>query len=238
MNMPITYENWRELPTYFSTNDRSKGALNVLQWAFQTYSDEDIVYASSFGAEAIVLLDLISYTYPQAQVVFLDTDLHFPETYAVIEKVAARYPQLRIEKVKPALSLEKQREQYGSALWRKDPNMCCQIRKVLPLQQILQTKTAWISGLRREQSPTRAATEFINRDEKFKNIKICPLIHWSWSDIWSYIKERDLPYNELHDRNYPSIGCFPCTSPVSANEDLRAGRWSGSNKTECGLHIK
>ncbi|WP_372447563.1 phosphoadenylyl-sulfate reductase [Neobacillus rhizophilus] len=236
MTNAVTYENWYSISDSFSIQDETKGAKAVLEWAYQNYSDNKIVYASSFGAEAIVLIDLIAQVKPDAHIVFLDTDLHFLETYDVIKRIEERFPSLKIEKKKPALTLDEQAAQYGTALWKRDPNQCCQIRKVIPLRETLTAREAWISGLRREQSPTRKDTEFVNKDEKFKNIKICPLIHWTWDEVWSYIREKDLPYNELHDHNYPSIGCFPCTQAVAGDGDSRAGRWSGSSKTECGLH--
>lgn len=236
MTNRITYENWQQISENFSLDNETKGALAVLDWAYKQYDEGKIVYASSFGAEAIVLIDLICQVKPDAHIVFLDTDLHFLETYEVIKKIQERFPSLKIEMKKPALTLDEQAAQYGSALWKRDPNQCCHIRKVVPLRETLTAKEAWISGLRRDQSPTRKDTQFINKDEKFKNIKICPLIHWSWEEVWQYIREHDLPYNELHDRQYPSIGCFPCTQAVGADGDSRAGRWSGSSKTECGLH--
>ncbi|SEN61752.1 phosphoadenylylsulfate reductase (thioredoxin) [Mesobacillus persicus] len=236
MSNAVTYEEWSSISDTFPIGDKTKGARGLLEWAYRVYPEQQIVYASSFGAEAIVLIDLIYQVKPDAHIVFLDTDLHFPETYDVIQKIEERFPTLRIEKKKPELTLDEQREQFGSALWKRDPNKCCEIRKVIPLRETLTSKQAWISGLRREQSPTRANTEFINKDDKFKNIKLCPLIHWTWDEVWEYIKQKDLPYNQLHDQNYPSIGCFPCTQAVGADGDSRAGRWSGSGKTECGLH--
>ena len=238
MTMTVTYDNWQQISSTFPYDNETKGALSVLQWAYSTYSETEIVYASSFGAEAMVLIDLIQQIRPDARIVFLDTSLHFLETYEVIDKIEARFPLLRIERKQPALTLEEQMAQFGSALWKRDPNKCCELRKVIPLRETLTTKQAWISGLRREQSATRANTEFINKDEKFKNIKICPLIHWTWDDVWSYIRNRDLPYNQLHDEKYPSIGCFPCTRPVLEDGNSRAGRWAGMSKTECGLHSR
>jgi phosphoadenosine phosphosulfate reductase len=222
----------------FNIEDGTKGAKSVLEWAYKNYPEDRIVYASSFGAEAIVLIDLIHQVKPDAHIVFLDTGLHFLETYEVIDKIEARFPSLKIERKQPALSLDEQGVQHGTALWKRDPNLCCQIRKVIPLKEALSSKDAWISGLRREQSPTRKDTEFVNDDEKFGNLKICPLIHWTWDEVWEYIREKDLPYNQLHDHNYPSIGCFPCTQPVGEDGDSRAGRWVGSSKTECGLHTR
>lgn len=236
MSAEVTYQNWNQISGNFTFDNETKGARSVLEWAYSTYAEGEIVYASSFGAEAIVLIDIIQKIKPDAHIVFLDTGLHFPETYEVINKIQAIFPALRIEKKEPELSLDEQGTQYGSALWLRDPNQCCNIRKVIPLQKTLTAKQAWISGLRREQSPTRANTEFVNKDDKFRNIKICPLIYWTWDDVWAYIRENNLPYNTLHDQQYPSIGCLPCTKPVSADGDSRAGRWSGSSKTECGLH--
>ncbi|WP_409297030.1 phosphoadenylyl-sulfate reductase [Peribacillus sp. SCS-26] len=220
----------------FRPDDNSKGAVPVLQWAYQHFSADKIVYASSFGAEAVVLIDLIQRVNPHAHIVFLDTGLHFPETYEVIDQIEKRFPSLKIERKQPALTLDEQREQHGSALWKREPDTCCAIRKVIPLREALSGKEAWISGLRREQSPLRAGTQFLNEDKKFHNIKICPLIHWTWDEVWEYIREKDLPYNKLHDQGYPSIGCFPCTAAAGAGGDSRAGRWSGTGKTECGLH--
>ncbi|MGD6781772.1 phosphoadenylyl-sulfate reductase [Sutcliffiella horikoshii] len=236
MTQKITYENWEEISSPFAVDDDSKGAKAVLEWAFGTYESDEVIYASSFGAEAVVLIDLIQEVKPDAQIVFLDTDLHFPETYKVIEQIESRYPTLQIEKRKPALTLDEQAAAHGTALWKRNPGQCCQIRKVEPLREALLPRMAWISGLRREQSPTRAGTNFLNQDDKFQNIKICPLIHWTWEDVWNHIRSRGLPYNELHNHGYPSIGCFPCTQAVGVEGDSRAGRWAGSGKTECGLH--
>lgn len=236
MTTELTNQNLKDLSCSFHINDDTKGALATLEWAFNFYPDNKIVYASSFGAEAIVLIDLISKVKPDARVVFLDTDLHFIETYEVINKIKARFPKLQIERIKPEQTLDEQAAEHGSTLWKQAPNQCCNLRKVIPLQKALASKDAWISGLRREQSITRSNTKFLNYDNQFQNIKICPLIHWTLDEVWSYIRARDLPYNELHDRGYPSIGCFPCTQAVGETGDSRAGRWSGNGKTECGLH--
>jgi len=212
-----------------------KEALEVIRWAYGQFGD-DLVYACSFGAEAMVLIDLIYQVKPDARLVFLDTDVHFPETYALIDRVSEKYPRLNIDRIRPELSLEEQAARYGDALWARDPDACCRIRKVEPMARALTGVRAWMSGLRREQSPTRAKTEFVNLDHKFRSIKICPLIHWTWKDVWKYIMDRSLPYNPLHDRGYPSIGCSHCTRPTGGREDSRAGRWAGFGKTECGLH--
>ncbi|PLT32939.1 phosphoadenylyl-sulfate reductase [Bacillus sp. V5-8f] len=223
-------------PVDFSIDNDTKGALEVLEWAYGHYGD-DLVYACSFGIEGIVLIDLISKVNERAKIVFLDTDLHFKETYALIEQVKERYPLLQIEMKKPVFSLEEQAAQHGEALWETAPNKCCEIRKVIPLNEALSGAKAWLSGLRREQSETRKNTQFINKDNKFQSVKICPLIHWTWKDVWRYAHKNGLPYNVLHDRGYPSIGCEKCTQPAFTEDDLRSGRWSGKGKTECGLHL-
>ena len=231
----LTFEKWQEPDIVFEQDETYKGALNVLKWAYEEYGEE-IVYACSFGIEGIVLIDLIAKVKPDAKIVFLDTDIHFKETYETIDRVKEKYPQLRIELKKPQLTLEEQAVKFGDRLWESDPNKCCNIRKLVPLNETLSGAKAWISGLRREQSETRATTQYINLDNKFKSIKVCPLIHWTWKDVWRYVSKHDLPYNPLHDKGYPSIGCSECTKPAFTMEDLRSGRWSGSGKTECGLH--
>lgn len=231
----ITYDTWNDSTVEFEVDEEYKGALNILNWAYNHYEDE-IVYACSFGIEGIVLIDLIAKVKPDAKIVFLDTNVHFKETYETIEKVKDRYPQLQIEMKQPAITLEEQEKQIGAQLWKTNPNKCCEIRKLVPLQETLAGAKAWISGLRRDQSETRKNTEFINLDKKFKSIKVCPLIHWTWKDVWRYVSKHNLTYNPLHDTGYPSIGCEHCTKPAFTLEDLRSGRWQGSNKTECGLH--
>lgn len=210
--------------------------LDVIKWAYQTFGD-DLIYSSSFGAEAMVLIDMISDVKKDARVTFLDTHLHFAETYALIEKVRERYPDLRITIKEPDLTLAEQAAAHGDELWSRQPDLCCQIRKVEPMDKALRGAVAWMSGLRREQSATRAQVQFVNRDEKFQSLKICPLIHWKSEEVWQYIRIFELPYNPLHDQNYPSIGCAPCTRPVAPGEDERAGRWAQLGKTECGLHL-
>uniref|UniRef100_UPI00403F99D4 phosphoadenylyl-sulfate reductase n=1 Tax=Niallia sp. XMNu-256 TaxID=3082444 RepID=UPI00403F99D4 len=232
----LTYEKFKEIPLKeFSYDDETKGALQVLKWAYSHYGDK-LVYACSFGIEGIILIDLIAQVNNKAKIVFLDTDLHFKETYELIDKVKARYPSLQIELKKPSLTLAEQAEQHGDELWKNNPNKCCEIRKVLPLNEVLSGATAWISGLRREQSETRKHTQFLNPDHKFKSVKVCPLIHWTWKDVWRYQHKNGLDYNVLHDKGYPSIGCQPCTAPAINPGDLRSGRWTGQAKTECGLH--
>jgi phosphoadenosine phosphosulfate reductase len=231
----LTFQTWHNQLPEFSADDDTKGALAVLRWAYDHYGDS-IVYACSFGIEGIVLIDLISKVKEDASIVFLDTGLHFKETYEVIEAVKEKYPKLNVVMKKPELTLQQQEMLHGGELWKTAPNQCCRLRKIVPLEQALSGAEAWISGLRREQSETRSQTEFINQDARFEKIKVCPLIHWTWKEIWRYVYKYELPYNRLHDQGYPSIGCEPCTKPAYDLDDLRSGRWTGSQKTECGLH--
>jgi phosphoadenosine phosphosulfate reductase len=227
----ISEDQYQQINDHLSKKD----SLDVLKWAYTTFGNE-LVYACSFGAEGMVLIDLISKVRKDANIVFLDTHLHFKETYYLIERVKKKYPTLNIDMLEPGLTLQQQAEQHGDKLWKKSPDQCCHIRKIQPLEKALSHAKAWVSGLRREQSPTRAQTQFVNQDHRFTSIKICPLIHWTWDDIWTYIRIFNLEYNELHDQNYPSIGCEMCTLPVTKDGDSREGRWANAGKTECGLH--
>ncbi|PED08857.1 phosphoadenylyl-sulfate reductase [Bacillus pseudomycoides] len=231
----LTYETWKEDFVSFFEKDETKGALQVLEWAYKHYENE-IVYACSFGVEGMVLLHLINQVNPSAKVVFLDTNVHFQETYDLIKRVRERFPDLEIIEKQPSLTLEEQAKKHGDRLWEHNPNLCCKLRKILSLEESLSNGKAWISGLRREQSETRKHTRFINQDHRFQSIKICPLIHWTWKEVWRYVYKHDLPYNPLHDMGYPSIGCEKCTLPVGEGGDSRDGRWAGKMKTECGLH--
>lgn len=168
----LTYENWDDESVSAILNDE-KDYLDILKWAFREYGEE-IIYACSFGAEGIVLIDLIHKVKKDAKIIFLDTGLHFPETYDLIEQVKARYPSLQIHLTKPKVSLKEQAKWYGDELWRYNPNLCCHMRKVVPLKEALTEAKAWISGLRRDQSPTRSKVQYINMDDKFRKVKNLP----------------------------------------------------------------
>jgi len=212
-----------------------QGPVAVLRWAYEHFAHDEIALACSFGAEDVALVDMVSKVAPEAQLFYLDTNFLFPETYQTIEAVRATYA-LRMRQVLPALTPEEQAAQYGEGLWRRDPDACCAIRKVEPLTKVLSGLKAWITGIRREQAPTRANAQVVEWDRKFGLVKINPLVAWKDADVWKYIIENNVPYNPLHDRGYPSIGCTHCTRAVRPGEDPRSGRWSGFQKTECGLH--
>ncbi|HWT02717.1 MAG TPA: phosphoadenylyl-sulfate reductase [Pyrinomonadaceae bacterium] len=206
----------------------------VLRWAVEEFGP-DVALATGFGAEGCVLVAMLSQISAAARVFYLDTDLLFPETYALRDRLEARY-NVRFERRATRLSLGAQAEEHGDRLWERRPDLCCRLRKIEPLREMLRGLRAWITAIRRDQSPARASAGVIERDAKFGLIKINPLARWSSSDVWNYVARYDVPYNPLHDHDYPSIGCAPCTSPVQIGEDPRAGRWRGTQKTECGLH--
>jgi phosphoadenosine phosphosulfate reductase len=206
----------------------------VLQWAIDEFGSK-IALATGFGPEGCVLADLLSRISPQTRVFYLDTDLLFAETYNLRDQLEAKYG-LTIERQVTTLTLQAQAEKFGEKLWERDPNRCCSLRKVEPLREMLSGLSAWITGIRREQSPVRAGAGIVEWDGKFELVKINPLANWSSRQVWSYIFRHDVPYNPMHDRGYPSIGCWPCTTPVSSGENERSGRWRGSAKLECGLH--
>lgn len=209
-------------------------AEQVLRWAFTEFHPA-VEIASGFGAEGMVLIDIAARVRPDIRVFTLDTDFLFPETYDLIAQVEKRYG-ITVERIRPALTPVEQERRHGAALWQRAPDQCCNIRKVEPLRRKLATLQAWVTAIRREQTPARAHARKLGWDSKFGLVKVNPLADWSTKQVWDHIYENDVPYNPLHDRNYPSIGCTHCTRAIHAGEDPRAGRWSGFQKTECGLH--
>jgi phosphoadenosine phosphosulfate reductase len=210
-------------------------AEQVLQWAWDRFGSSASI-ASSLGAEDVALIDLASRAGTAFPVFTLDTNFLFPETYELIVQIEERY-RLTIERLQPKITAKQQGEQFGDELWKRQPDHCCAIRKIEPLRDRLQSSSAWITGIRREQSLTRANAHKLEWDEKFGLVKLNPLANWSEGQVWAYIRSHRVPYNPLHDRSYPSIGCIHCTRAVLPDEDARAGRWSGFTKTECGLHF-
>jgi len=207
----------------------------LLQWAFKTFGN-GVEMASGFGVEGMALIDMATRLNPKLRVFTVDTDFLFPETYDLIERVERRYG-LQVERLRSTLTPEDQAEIYGAALWKNNPDQCCSLRKVAPLTEKLSGLRAWITAIRRGQTPVRAKARKIEWDEKFQLVKINPIVDWSSEQVWNYVRSHGVPYNPLHDSDYPSIGCTHCTRAVRSGEDARAGRWAGSQKTECGLHL-
>jgi len=205
----------------------------IIEWAVKKFPN--MTLACSFGAEDIVLVDMLHKISPKTDIFYLDTDFHFSETYETRDRIAAHYG-LEFVQVKSELTPEEQAQKHGDELWKSNPNSCCDLRKVQPLTKILSQYDAWITGIRRDQAPTRANAKKVEYDSKFGLIKFNPIASWTSEDVWNYIRKHQLIYNPLHDQNYPSIGCHYCTRQVMPGEDPRAGRWAENEKTECGLH--
>ncbi|MER3395702.1 MAG: phosphoadenylyl-sulfate reductase [Acidimicrobiia bacterium] len=209
----------------------------ILRFVVETFGATNVTLACSFQAEDIVLVDMISRISEEVRVFSLDTGFLFSETEKTQKVVESRY-NLPFETIRPGHTIMEQASQYGRQLYLRDPDLCCKLNKVQPLERALQGYACWITGIRREQSPTRANAPVFGYDEAFGLYKANPIVTWNSEQVWEYVRAHNLPYNPLHDRGYPSIGCAPCTRPVAKGEDPRAGRWSGFAKTECGLHAR
>lgn len=200
-----------------------------------------IALASSLGAEDQVLTHLIATTNKSAQIFTLDTGRLFPETYHLIQETERKYG-IKIQVYFPDTSqVEKMVNEKGINLFYdsiKNRKECCRIRKIEPLKRAFSGLDVWICGLRREQAVTRYATQMVEWDENNRLVKINPLIHWTEDEVWDFIEQHKIPYNTLHDKGYPSIGCQPCTRSIKAGEDVRSGRWwwEQPEQKECGLH--
>lgn len=208
----------------------------ILAWAARRFAP-GITFGTGFGVEGCVLIDLIATLRLPIDLFTLDTGLLFPETYELWRQLEQRYG-VAIRRVAPDLTVKAQALRHGERLWEIDPDRCCELRKVAPLRTALVGYQAWISAVRRDQTPERANAQVLEREPRFDLIKVNPLVGWTSEEVWSYVRAKDVPYNRLHDRGYASIGCAPCTTPVRPGEDARAGRWRGRRKTECGLHAR
>jgi len=207
----------------------------TLAWAFESFGN-DVAISSAFGAEGMVLIDMASHVRKDLRIFTIDTDFLFPETYSLIDRIEQKY-DIRIERVFSLLSPEEQERVHGAKLWTRDPDQCCNLRKVEPLRRKLSELRAWITSIRRDQTSFRKAASKVEWDMKFGLVKVNPIADWTSQQVWRYLHEHRVPYNSLHDQNYPSIGCTHCTRAIRPGEDPRAGRWPGTGKTECGLHI-
>jgi len=208
-------------------------AEGALAWALETFHPRMYI-ACSFQKTSSVTVHLAHSINPGARFFYLDTDVLFPETYETKERLEDRFG-INFHRYS-SITLEQQAGLYGEALWSRDPDSCCGIRKVEPMRSALAAVDLWVSGIRRSDSQTRARAPKFAWDKRFGLWKLNPLADWSEEQVWAYIHEHDIPYNLLHDQGYPSIGCTHCTRKPAAGEDARAGRWAGLEKTECGLH--
>jgi phosphoadenosine phosphosulfate reductase len=208
----------------------------ILRWGVDVYG-EDLTLSVSFGnPEGMVLLDMLSRITRRAWAFTLDTGFLFEETVRFREEAIKRY-QLPLKIITPDLSVEEQVARYGPDLYGCKPDLCCQVRKSEPQRRFLRDYGAWVTGIRRDQTPQRASTSVVAFDEYFGVAKIAPLASWRAGQVEEYVKEHAVPLNPLLNKGYGSIGCEPCTRPVAPGEDARAGRWPGTGKTECGIHV-
>lgn len=212
----------------------------ILRWAVSTYP-HTLTMATAFGAEGCCLIAMIAQLHADIGLVpdifNLDTGYQFAETLELRERLQQRYG-LTIRLVSAPETVAQMEARYGGPLYQQQPDRCCYLRKVAPLQSAVQGFAAWITAIRRDQTPERAKTPLVGPDPRYPHlVKISPLAAWTKDQVWAYIRRHDVPVNPLHAHGYPSIGCWPCTRPVVPGEEDRAGRWAGLPKRECGLHL-
>jgi phosphoadenosine phosphosulfate reductase len=209
-------------------------AEDLLMWAYEEYGRK-LCLSCSWQKQSSALIHMVSELGLPLDVVELDTHLFFRETYETRDALVERYD---LNLIRPEIiTVAEQHKREGPNLWERDPDRCCHIRKVEPLLSALRPYDAWVSGIRRDQSPSRAATPKMQWSERYDVWKIHPLADWDEKRVWAYITVNEIPYNPLHDVGYRSIGCIPCTRPIAPDEEERAGRWAGSDKLECGIHL-
>jgi phosphoadenosine phosphosulfate reductase len=231
----LTSEEAQELSRQFERSSTEE----ILNWAWTSFGTRAAI-GTSFQGAGLVMMDLARRAGLSFPVFTLDTGLLFPETVELRTRLE-QYFGFPIERLQPDLTVEQQAAAYGDSLWARDPDLCCTVRKVLPLQNKLSDLDCWITGLRRQQSETRSGigiVELYTLDQATGReiLKLNPMAAWSREAIWKYIREQEIPYNPLHDRGYGSIGCWPCTQQSHGRENERAGRWTGFQKVECGIH--
>ncbi len=207
----------------------------LLRWAVDTFFPR-LTMATAFGAEGCCIIHMLAEIEPRVRIFNLDTGYQFPETLDVRERLKQRYG-IEVEYVQPATSVAEYEQEHGGPLHRHRPDQCCHDRKMVPLRRAVEGYLAWISAIRRDQTSDRALAALVQWDGKFELVKVNPLLHWTKKDVWKFITKNDVPYNLLHDQGYPSIGCWPCTQAVADGQDERTGRWAGTKKKECGLHV-
>jgi phosphoadenosine phosphosulfate reductase len=220
-------------------NDQLTMALpqEILHWAVGRFHPR-ILMATAFGAEGCCIIHMLAEIEPKTKLINLDTGYQFPETLELRERIKDRYGMV-VELVRPELKVAEYETEHGGPLYELRPDQCCHDRKIMPLRRAMKrlNPLAWISAIRKDQTVDRGQANVIQWDPKFNVVKVNPLLNWTKKDVWAFVIKHDVPYNPLHDQGYPSIGCWPCTRPVQAGEDDRAGRWAGKVKKECGLHV-
>jgi phosphoadenosine phosphosulfate reductase len=214
---------------------KERSPQEVLRWAVSRYHPR-LTMATAFGAEGCCLIHMLAEIEPGVRIFNLETGYQFPETLEMKDRIKSRYG-IDVELIKPDLTVPEYEEKHHGPLYVRQPDQCCFDRKTIPLRRAVAGYEAWISAIRRDQTSHRAKADIVQWDSKFNLVKVNPLLSWTKREVWSFILEHEIPYNPLHDRGYASIGCWPCTRAVADSEDERAGRWSGTDKKECGLHV-
>jgi phosphoadenosine phosphosulfate reductase len=212
-----------------------KPPQQILTWAVANFYPK-LTMATAFGPEGNCIIHMLAEIEPRVRIFNLETGYQFAETLELRERLKRRYG-IEVEYIRPETTVEDYEAEYGGPLYVIRPDQCCYDRKVLPLRRAVVGYDAWISAIRKDQTGDRAQASVVHWDAKFDLVKINPLLAWTKQDVWNFILKNDIPYNPLHDKGYPSIGCWPCTAPVGVGEDDRAGRWRGTGKKECGLHV-
>jgi phosphoadenosine phosphosulfate reductase len=212
----------------------------IVAWTLRRFAGRHLVVTTSFGMEGCALIDMVARHGVALPVVYLDTMFLFPETYALRDRMVQRYPHLRFENRGTTLTPEAQAERFGPDLWHRDPDRCCALRKVEPMRRALAGVDVWVTGLMRSQGGERAEIRELQWNDAYQLVQVNPLAGWDRRRVWDYVRAHEVPYNELHERGYPTLGCTHCTAAVpdaGPRDYSRAGRWAGTDKTECGLHF-
>ena len=219
--------------------DESTPTDQFIAWTVERFRNRRLVITTSFGMEGCALIDMYAAQGASPTVVYLDTMFLFPETYALRDRMVQRYPLITFVNRGTSLTPEAQEARYGPELWRRDPDQCCRLRKLEPMHRALAGTDVWVTAITRSQGGNRGTIPLIAWDWQYQVVKICPLAGWDRAKTWDYVRTHNVPYNELHEQGYPSIGCTHCTARVEGAvpaQYSRAGRWDGTEKTECGLH--
>lgn len=231
--MTVVKEELKELAEKAGEDLAGASAVEALRWTVETFGDDFIVASNMQDA---VLIDLATQVKSDVDVLFLETGYHFAETIGTRDAVATVYPSIRLVNATSEQTVAEQDAEHGPKLHDRDPNLCCHLRKVVPLRKTLAGYSAWVTGVRRVDAPTRATTPIVGWDERNGLVKINPIAPWTDDEFRAYIVEHGILENPLVAEGYLSIGCAPCTAKVAPGADPRSGRWAGTAKTECGLH--
>jgi len=210
-----------------------------IAWTLERFADQRMIMTTSFGMEGCALIDMYASHGRPLTVIYLDTWFFFKETLELRDQMVARYPHLTFENRGTKLTPQEQAAKYGDELWKNNPDLCCKLRKVDPMYEVMSEVDVWITGLRRSQSVSRANLKMVDWEWRYQALKISPLAKWERPEIVEYIRRHDVPYIKLHEQGYPTVGCTHCTAPVPGStmgDYSRVGRWTESEKTECGLH--